>query len=310
MAITALTPTDPSNLKGLSILITGGASGLGRHTATFFAKSGAYVTIADIQDGSSIASELTEQGHKVQFVQCDITNWESQVAAFQAALKFSPTKTLDAVAAFAGVDGTGHLVDHIAAHEVSIDTAPPIPSLAPIEVNLKGTFYTATLALHYFRLAAQSSNTSTSTSRTTKSLTIVSSLAGYVDDTHSTAYTASKFGSRGLFRGIRAQAHSQLNVRVNAICPWAMKTPMIEAALARMADFGILPDQGISLVPHEVLSEAVGRIVDDEGIHGRAIAIVPEGAVDLGDDIDGSYAGPVLVELMALRKAAGDFLHS
>jgi hypothetical protein len=43
---------------------------------------------------------------------------------------------------------------------------------------------------------------------------------------------------------------------------------------------------------------------------GRAIAIVPEGAVDLGDDIDGAYAGPVLVELMALRKAAGDFLHS
>ncbi|CEL03771.1 hypothetical protein ASPCAL04914 [Aspergillus calidoustus] len=306
MAIAPLSPTDPSNLKGLSILITGGASGLGQHAATFFAKSGAFVTIADIQDGSATATELSEQGYKVQYVHCDITNWDSQVATFQAALRFSPTKTLDAVAAFAGVDGTGHLVDHVAVTEPSLDIAPPIPSLAPIEVNLKGTFYTATLALHYFRLTPQN----TSAALKSKSLTIVSSLAGYVDDTHSTAYTASKFGSRGLFRGIRAQAHSQLNVRVNAICPWAMKTPMIEAALGRMAEFGILPDKGITLVPHDVLSQALGRIVADEGVHGRAIAIVPEGAVDLGDDIDGAYAGPVLVELMALRKAAGDFLHS
>ncbi|KAJ0423281.1 hypothetical protein BJY00DRAFT_310411 [Aspergillus carlsbadensis] len=308
MAITPLSPTDPSSLKGLSILITGGASGLGQHAATFFAKSGAFVTIADIQDGSAIATELSSQGFNIQFVHCDITNWDSQVAAFQAALRFSPTRTLDAVAAFAGVDGTGHLVDHVAATEPSLDIAPPIPSLAPIEVNLKGTFYTATLALHYFRLAPE--GTAANQALRTKSLTIVSSLAGYIDDTHSTAYTASKFGSRGLFRGIRAQAHSQLNVRVNAICPWAMKTPMIEAALGRMADFGILPDQGITLVPHDVLTQALGRIVVDEGVHGRAIAIVPEGAVDLGDDIEGAYAGPVLVELMALRKAAGDFLHS
>ncbi|KAL2812314.1 hypothetical protein BJX63DRAFT_432759 [Aspergillus granulosus] len=307
MAVIPLTPTDPSNLKGISILITGGASGLGQHAATFFAKSGAFVTIADIQDGSIIAAELVKEGYKVQFIHCDITSWVSQVSAFQAALKFSPTKTLDAVAAFAGVDGTGHLVDHVAAPEPSLDTAPPMPSLAPIDVNLKGTFYTATLALYYFRLTPQPTNADVSKS---KSLTIVSSLAGYIDDTHSTAYTASKFGSRGLFRGIRAQAHSQLNVRVNAICPWAMKSPMIEAALGRMAEFGILPNKGITLVPHEVLSEALGRIVYDEGIHGRAIAIVPEGAVDLDDDNEGAYAGPVLVELMALRKAAGDFLHS
>jgi hypothetical protein len=42
---------------------------------------------------------------------------------------------------------------------------------------------------------------------------------------------------------------------------------------------------------------------------GRAFAIVPEGAVDIGDDVKGSYGGPQLIELMALRKEAGDFLH-
>jgi hypothetical protein len=50
-----------------------------------------------------------------------------------------------------------------------------------------------------------------------------------------------------------------------------MKTPMIEAALGRMADFGILPDKGITLVPHDVLSQALGRIVVDERVQGMFI---------------------------------------
>ncbi|PVH97948.1 aflH/ adhA/ short chain alcohol dehydrogenase [Periconia macrospinosa] len=313
MAILPLAPTDASNVKGLSVLITGGASGLGLHAATFFAKSGALVTIADVQDGSKIAADLVSQGYTAQFVECDVTNWDSQVNAFRTALNMSPTKTLDMVAAFAGVDGTGHLVDHVSASEVSLDGAPPpVPSLAPIEVNLKGAFYTTTLALHYFRLKPQGGGGGAppTTGTATKSLNIVTSLAGYIDDTHSTPYTASKFGSRGLFRAVHAQAHQQLNVRVNAICPWAMKTPMIEKALDRMAEFGILPSKGITLVDHDVLTQALARITVDESISGRAFGIVPEGAIDLGDDIEGSYGGSQLVELMALRKQAGDFLHS
>jgi hypothetical protein len=91
-----------------------------------------------------------------------------------------------------------------------------------------------------------------------------------------------------------------------------MKTPMIERARQRMADFGILPDKGITLVPHDVLTQALARIAVDEGISGtfyihnlvsltiirpltqllgRAIAIVPEGVVDIGDDIDDRYDG-------------------
>ncbi|KAH8819310.1 aflH/ adhA/ short chain alcohol dehydrogenase [Xylogone sp. PMI_703] len=309
MAITPLTPADLGYLKGLSVLITGGASGLGLSTATLFAKSGAFVTIADLQDGSKVTAELVEQGYAVQFVQCDVTNWDSQVNTFRSALSFSPAKVLDMVAAFAGVDAAGHLVDYVTSSEVSLDgPPPPAPALTSIEVNLKGALYTATLALHYFRLKPLT--TSSVQPKNSKSLTIVSSLAGYVDDTHNTTYTASKFGSRGLFRAIRAQAHQKLNVRVNAICPWAMRTPMTEPVLARIAELGIVPSKGITLVDHDILTQALARIAVDESISGRAIAIMPEGAIDIGDDFDGSYGGPQLVELMNLRKAAGDFLHS
>ncbi len=140
MPVQPLTPTNPSNLKGKSVLITGGASGLGLHAARFFSESGAYVTIADVQDGSQTATDLTNAGHKTQYIHCDVTNWDSQVKAFQSALKFSPTKTLDLVASYAGVDKGGHLVDYVSASEASLEGAPPpAPSITAIDVNLKGS---------------------------------------------------------------------------------------------------------------------------------------------------------------------------
>jgi len=77
---------DLSALKGKSVLITGGASGLGLATAHEFAAAGAYVTIADIQPveaGEKIVRQLTNQSYKVTYAYCDVTNWESQVKAFK-----------------------------------------------------------------------------------------------------------------------------------------------------------------------------------------------------------------------------------
>lgn len=90
MAFTRLSPTKPSNLKGLSTLITGGVSGLGLSSVIFLPESRALVTITDIQDGSKIATDLVDRGYKVQFIKCDAKDWGSQVQVFQAALNFSP----------------------------------------------------------------------------------------------------------------------------------------------------------------------------------------------------------------------------
>ena len=198
-----------SAVRDLSILITGGASGLGASTARLFTEHGAYVTIADMKDGSDLATKLVEAGHKAQFVRCDITDYDSQIAAFESAIAFSGKDELDAVLAFAGVDDTGPLVDYVAA---STDIPAP-PSIKAIEVNVKGTCYTTTLALHFLR--PKPSNAPVNS----KSLLIVSSMAAYVDDTHNTSYTTSKSALRGLLRSTRTAAHSQLNIRINALCP-------------------------------------------------------------------------------------------
>ncbi|KAJ9614487.1 hypothetical protein H2200_002624 [Cladophialophora chaetospira] len=300
-----LAPGDLKDLKEKSVLITGGASGLGLETALLFASNGAYVTVADVQPPLEV---LAKPGHHVQYVKCDVSDWKSQVAAFKAAIEFSPTRSLDVVATFAAVDLLENLIDEIkAVEDVSLDTDPAPPSLRTIDINLKGSYYSAALSLHYFRLQAPGMP---SASPAPKALIFVSSLAGYLDDDHNIAYTTSKFGTRGLFRALRRRTAKELSpgVRVNLIAPWAVKTPMTEPLLKLMEGMGIQEGKGITFATTKTCAEAVGRCAVDETIHGRAFAIMPEGAFDLKDDIEGGYGGEELKILMSWRKAAGDFL--
>lgn len=119
-------PLDASLLKGKSVLITGDASGLGRETAILLAHTGAYVTIADIQSGDQIVEELKSNGHDAQYP-CDVMSWDSQVKAFQTALAFSPTKSIDIVAIFAAIDSQGHLIDQATCISPSIYGDVPNP---------------------------------------------------------------------------------------------------------------------------------------------------------------------------------------
>jgi 5'-hydroxyaverantin dehydrogenase len=89
-------------LKDRSVLITGGASGLGEATTRKFHQHGAYVTVADVQDGRTLTDEL---GDRTTYVQCDTINWDQLAAAFKHAASFAPSKTIDVVVLFAGVDG-------------------------------------------------------------------------------------------------------------------------------------------------------------------------------------------------------------
>jgi 5'-hydroxyaverantin dehydrogenase len=272
---TTITPesplSGPLNFNNRSILITGGASGLGLATARAFASvAGTYITIAsNIPVPEATFLSLQSSSAHIQTVICDVSSWDSIHGAFKKALSFSPTGMLDVVAMFAGIDKQGHLADQ--AQALSTDDEPKRPSTAEIDVNLNGTLYTTSLALHYFR-----EQPGTASPPRDKSLIFVSSLAGYIDDTHNSVYTASKFGVRGLWRSIRAKAESDMGVRCNLIAPWAVKTPMTEPILGMLDSLGIKEGEGITFASEETVVQAVVRCVGDAGISGK-FQIVIEG---------------------------------
>lgn len=294
-------PINYENLKHKSVIITGGASGLGLATATRFAEHGAYVTLADIQDGKQHASELTAKGYNVTFVHCDTTDWASSVAAFKHAVNFSPRKTLDAAALFAGVGGDPtNLIDTvIKAEPPSLDKDPTEPSTRIIDINLDGVIRSAYLALHYFRMPAVSGTDSPKSTK--KNLILCASLAGYLDYSP-TQYCISKFGVRGLFRSIRNTAgkNPSLPLTVNLIAPGYTPTPMTLAAAEetdRSQSIRWITEQGL-WAPVDLVVQFASICATNDEVNGRSFATIPSGLFDLDEDMEKGYGGQRLRDLI------------
>ncbi|KAI9373000.1 hypothetical protein BJX61DRAFT_542198 [Aspergillus egyptiacus] len=294
---------DLSRLNGKSALITGGASGLGLATARKWAEAGVYVTIADIQPlKSPIQPGLA---HRVHYVHCDVTSWDSQVAAFKSALRFSPSGSLDIVACFAGTAlAPGNQIDHVLAAGIpSLEVDPPRPSASVhnIEVNLLGSYFTSWLGLYYQRMPGTGSDPQLSRD---KSLLFCASIAAYMDSPKASTYPASKFGVRGLFRSTRAQTQ-QLGVRCNLLAPWFFDSPLIAPIKNAMAARGVDMSKVLAFTTVDACVDAATYCVANPEMHGRALAVQPEGTFDLKDDLEDGWGGNQLRPIMQRRRDAG-----
>lgn len=255
-------------LQNRSVIITGGASGLGEATARKFHEHGAYITIADLQDeaGKKLTGEL---GDRTTFVHCDTTDWESSAAAFKHAANFAPSKTLDIVILFAGLDGERRgLVDLVLAEpapSLDGDPTPSRPAHKAIDVNLIGEYISTYLALHYFRLPAKSGPTPAK-----KSLVLISSLTAYMDLPYNTGYATSKYAIRGMFRSIRSQTH-KVDARVNNIAPGYVLTPLTKKVhkIERIDEPSKATGRVLPWTPIEHVVDACGLCAVDEGTDGE-----------------------------------------
>lgn len=137
---------NPAGLKGKSVVLTGGASGLGEEYMRAFVRNGAFVTFGDISEdrGTALVSELGSDN--VAFVPCDVVAWKDQVKLFKTALDKSPSKTIDVVVANAGISGQ----DDVFLQEEDKDGEPVEPKLNILRTNIIGVFYTVKLALFHF----------------------------------------------------------------------------------------------------------------------------------------------------------------
>ena len=190
-------------------LVTGGASGIGRETARLLGMEGARVLVCDLEEGGGqeTVSALAEAGCEAAFLRVDVSE-EAEVEAMVAHC-LERFGGLDCAVNNAGIGGPAGGLDSIALADWN----------RVLGINLTGVFLCMKYQIPVMRRAGAGA------------IVNMSSGAGKIATPGMAAYCASKHAVLGITR-TAAIENAKTGVRINAICPGSIDTPMLEAGLA------------------------------------------------------------------------------
>lgn len=193
-------------------LVTGAASGIGRATALKFAEEGAKVVLADIGDLSETIAEIEKSNYELLSVKCNIGDRNDVLNMIQQVV--STFGRIDVAVNCAGIAGKISKPVH---------EYPEEEWLQQIQINLIGTWYCVKFQLE--QMMKQGGG----------NIVCVSSAAGLVGQPENSPYATSKHGVNGLVK-TAAIEYATKNIRINALCPTAIETPMIMHGRRKLAE--------------------------------------------------------------------------
>ena len=240
-------------------LITGGGSGIGRATALAFAREGAKVVVADYnaEGGQRTVAMIKNAGGEAVFVATDVSNpKDAESIVARTVEKYG---RLDCAFNNAGIEG-----EFVTTPECSIDNWRRV-----ISINLDGVFYC--MKYEIAQMLKQGGGAIVNTS----------SGAGLVGLPGAPAYVAAKHGVAGLTK-TAALEFARANIRVNAVCPGFIRTPMVE----RVLDRGVFDEQRI------IESEPIHRMGKPEEIAEAVVWLCSDAAsfvTGVPMPVDGGY---------------------
>jgi NAD(P)-dependent dehydrogenase (short-subunit alcohol dehydrogenase family) len=204
------------SLNGKAVVLTGGASGIGAETVKLLHSKGAKVLFGDVNAAGAAEVIKATSSDTVHFQRCDASSYGDNLELFKTAMQ--KYGRVDHAVANAGLIEQGHWFDP----KDGLEGVEKEPSIAVLDVNLKGVMYFARIACAYLAHGQEAS------ARMDKSLTVLASVAGFKESPGIPVYQACKHGVLGLMRSLRLSLPSAYpGLRVNAVCPSMTLTRMV-----------------------------------------------------------------------------------
>ncbi len=239
------------NLEGRRVVVTGGATGIGRATAIHCAKSGARVVVADVNeaDGNDCVARIGSAGGEAWFVRTDVSV-ESEVRGLMH----------EAVRLMGGIDSL------VTAAGIARDSMVPVEDVAEqvwddtIDINLKGSFLAAKHAVPAIRSAGRGV------------IVMIASGAGVTGASSTVSYGASKGGVNGLGMTLAAKLRGE-GIRVNVLCPGEIATPLklgiIEQQAQAAGESARLRKENTDLGEPAGVARIIGFLLSDDAAYVR-----------------------------------------
>src|SRR5262249_33648542 len=191
------------------VFLTGGAHGIGQACALAYAQEGAHVAVADI-DLQAAEKTVQELGIAGLAIRCDVRSGDS----VQAAIRNTVSKfgRLDAVNNNVGISSPSKTLDQTTEEEWD----------ALFSVNAKSLYWTTRFALPHLR-------------HVRGSILNTASLVGVIGQSQHAAYAATKGAIISLTKAM-ALDYAPSGVRVNAVCPAGVRTPLLQQWISEQSD--------------------------------------------------------------------------